>query len=365
VAADQPWFMAVNFVNPHDIMSFDYGGRRLVAPPPNLAEAMLVKPPADVPVYRREWDLGLPTTVDDDLASAAPAVREYAAAMETMFGPVPDAEAWVRGMNFYLNCTRDVDRSIDLVLDALVASGQADRTVVIFTSDHGEMAGSHGLRQKGNLAYEENFHVPLVVVHPDLAGGGTSAALASAVDLAPTLLDIAGVRLRRAERFPGLHGRSLLALTGASVRDGVLTAVEIITTIDDGYWRALGEPDGPARMQSGDLRPDWRKRGFLRGLTDERYTFARYFSPLAPNRPRTVEELFAANDVVLYDRANDPGETTNLAYAPEHRATVEALMARLESLIDAEIGADEHVWITERPRLLGYPTWAGDALAPA
>ena len=367
VAADQPWFMAVNFVNPHDIMSFDYGGRRLVAPPPNLAEAMLVKPPADVPVYRREWDLGLPTTVDDDLASAAPAVREYAAAMETMFGPVPDAEAWVRGMNFYLNCTRDVDRSIDLVLDALVASGQADRTVVIFTSDHGEMAGSHGLRQKGNLAYEENFHVPLVVVHPDLAGGGTSAALASAVDLAPTLLDIAGVEAPAvAERFPGLHGRSLLpALTGASVRDGVLTAVEIITTIDDGYWRALGEPDGPARMQSGDLRPDWRKRGFLRGLTDERYTFARYFSPLAPNRPRTVEELFAANDVVLYDRANDPGETTNLAYAPEHRATVEALMARLESLIDAEIGADEHVWITERPRLLGYPTWAGDALAPA
>jgi arylsulfatase A-like enzyme len=53
-------------------------------------------------------------------------VREYAKAMETMFGPVPDEQAWRLGLNFYLNCTRDVDRSIDVVLDALAASGQAD-----------------------------------------------------------------------------------------------------------------------------------------------------------------------------------------------------------------------------------------------
>ena len=100
-------------------------------------------------------------------------------------------------MNFYLNCIRDVDRSIALVLDALAASGQADRTVVVFTSDHGEMAGSHGLRQKGNLVYDENFHVPLVVVHPDVAGGGRSHALGSAVDLAPTILELAGVEPAR------------------------------------------------------------------------------------------------------------------------------------------------------------------------
>ena len=62
------------------------------------------------------------------------------------------------------------------VLDALTASGEADRTVVVFTSDHGEMAGSHGLRQKGNLIYDENFHVPLIVCHPDHAGGQTTEA---------------------------------------------------------------------------------------------------------------------------------------------------------------------------------------------
>jgi arylsulfatase A-like enzyme len=250
VAREQPWFLTVNFVNPHDVMSHDYGGRRLVAPPPNLAKAMVVRPPADVPLYSKVWDLDVPATVSDDLSGAAPAVQEYAKAMETMFGPVQDDTAWRLGVNFYLNCTRDVDRSIDVVLDALIASGQADRTVVIFTSDHGEMAGSHGLRQKGNLVYDENFHVPFVVCHPDLRVGSHTDALGSAIDLAPTLLDIAGVDAATvAERFPNFRGRSLLpALTGQHVRDGVLTAVEIVTTLDDDFWRSLGDPDGPERV---------------------------------------------------------------------------------------------------------------------
>jgi arylsulfatase len=362
VAADQPWFLAVNFVNPHDIMSFDYGGERDVAAPPNLAEAMVVRPPADVPLYARSWDAELPGSHHDDLSGAAPAVREYAAAMDTMFGRVPDDEAWRRGISFYLNCIRDVDRSIDVVLDALEASGQADRTVVVLTSDHGEMAGGHGLRQKGNLVYDENFHVPLVVCHPDVTGGSRTDALGSAVDLAPTLLDIAGVDdSTRAERFPGLHGRSLLpTLSGDTVRDGVLTAVEIVTTLDDGFWRSLGEPDGPERVASGQLRPDFTKRGFLRGYTDHRYTFGRYFSPLEPNRPRTLEQLRADNDVVLYDRASDPDERVNLADDPAHDALVDELSQRLEALIDAEIGDDAHAWVTERPNLLGVPGWHGD-----
>jgi arylsulfatase len=225
------------------------------------------------------------------------------------------------------------------------------------------MAGSHGLRQKGNLVYDENFHVPLVICHPDLPGGTRTDALGSAVDLAPTLLDIAGLDAAAvAERFPDLRGRSLLpALDGGHVRDGVLTAVEIVTTLDSGYWNSLGEPDGPQRVQAGTLRPDWTRRGFLRGWTDERYTFGRYFSPLAPNRPRTVERLLADNDVVLYDRLTDPHEQTNLAADPASRDLVTTLLGKLEALIDAEIGEDTHAWVAERPRLVGWPTWRGDA----
>ena len=81
-ALGKPWFMAVNFVNPHDIMSYDYGGRGVVKPPPNLAEALVVKPPADIPVYQKQWDVDLPASLGDDLSGAAPAVREYAAPLK-------------------------------------------------------------------------------------------------------------------------------------------------------------------------------------------------------------------------------------------------------------------------------------------
>ena len=365
VVAEQPWFMAVNVVNPHDIMSFDYGGRSEVQLPPALAHAVVTKPPADVPVYRAEWDVDLPASLHDDLSGAAPAVREYAAVTDVAFGPVNGDDHWRAGMDFYLNCLRDVDRSVDLVLDALEASGQADRTVVIFTSDHGDLVGSHGLRQKGALVYDENFHVPLIVSHPDVAGGGHTEALASGVDLAPTLLAIAGVDPATvATEYPALHGRSFLpGLEGTASREGVLTAVENVANLDASFWRHFADPDVGEKIGSGELRPDWTKRGFLRGYTDERYSFGRYFSPLEPNRPKDVDGLFADNDVVLYDRESDPTEVTNLAADPDRRDLVAQYSAKLEALIDAEIGEDTRAWITERPNLIGWPTWKGDAIA--
>jgi arylsulfatase A-like enzyme len=363
VARDKPWFMAVNFVNPHDIMSFDYGGTAPVQLPPPLDHAVVSKPPADVPIYARRWDLDPPASLGDDLSGATPAVHDFSLMAETFFGPVPSTEHWLAGLNFYLNCIRDVDRSIELVLDALVASGQEDDTVVIFTSDHGEMAGSHGLRQKGNLVYDENFHVPLIICHPDVDGGASTDAMASAIDLAPTLLGLAGVTddVVRTE-FPALRGHSLEPLLegGEGTREGVLTAVESVSMLDGGFWSAFGDPDGPGRIQSGELRPDWNKRGFLRGYTDERYSFGRYFSPLHPNRPSDVGQLLANNDAVLYDRQQDPSEQHNLANDADSRELLATYSARLETLIDAEIGADDNPWVTEKPRLLSLPVWHGD-----
>lgn len=188
--------------------------------------------------------------------------------------------------------------------------------------------------------------------------------MSSAVDLAPTILHLAGVdpdELRNC--FDGLGGHSLVpALDGATTgRDGVLTAVESVLTLDSDFWRAFGRADARDRVQSGDLRPDWRKRGFLRGYTDHRYTFGRYFSPLTPNRPGTVEELLADNNVVLYDRLTDPEETVNLATDPAHRELLASYLAKLEALIGAELGHDDQPWVTEKPLLLGAPTWRGDS----
>lgn len=366
VGTDQPWFMAVNFVNPHDIMSFDFGGTSSIQLPENLARATTVKPPAAVPLYQDRWDVALPATAHEDLSGAPPAIREYAAIMDNVFGVVADDDRWLQGLNFYLNCIRDVDRNVDVVLDALQASGQADRTIIIYTADHGDLVASHGLRQKGNLVYDENFHVPLIVAHPDHQGGTDTKALASAVDLAPTILDMAGIASTEvAERFPGLRGHSLSnALDGGTVRDGVLTAVEAVTYLDNDFWTAFGEPDVAERIGSGALRPDWAKRGFLRGYTDERYTFGRYFSPVHPNRPTDIDSLFANNDVVLFDRAEDPGECINVANDPASRELVTQLSNKLETLITEEIGDDTRSWVEERPALLGWPTWHGDRPTP-
>ena len=365
VASEQPWFMAVNFVNPHDIMSFDYGGRPAVQLPEGLAHAVVAKPPANVPIYQKSWSFEVASTLHDDLSGAAPAVREYAALMDNVFGAVTDDQRWYDGMNFYLNCLRDVDRHVGIVLDALEASGEADHTMVVFVSDHGDMVGSHGLRQKGNLVYDENFHVPLIVRHPDVSGGTTSPALVSAVDLVPTMLEVAGIdAAEAATAYPQLHGSSILtAMAGGSIREGVLTAVESVATLDADFWHHFADPGVAARIQEGSLRPDWSKRGFLRGYTDDRYTFGRYFSPLEPNRPTTLDSLFTDNDVVLYDRLSDPGESVNLASSVAHRDVVVRYHAKLEALISSEIGDDTRSWVTEQPQLLGWPTWQGDTAA--
>jgi hypothetical protein len=109
------------------------------------------------------------------------------------------------------------------------------------------------------------------------------------------------------------------------VRDGVLSAIESIMMLDADFWFEFADPDAPRRIAAGELRPDWTKRGFLRACNDHRYTFGRYFAPLAPNRPHSVDELFAHNDVVLYDRQEDPAQMRNLAADPAHRGLVEPL----------------------------------------
>ena len=336
VSADQPWFMTVNFVNPHDIMSFDYGGRSSVQLPPNLAHATVVKPPADIPMYAPRWDFEAPANWDDDPSGAAPALDEYRTMMDTVFGPVLDDEHWRVGMNFYLNCLRDVDRHIEVVLDALEASGEADRTIVIVTADHGEMAGSHGLRQKGNLLYDENTHVPMLMAHPDFAGGSSTDALASAVDIAPTLLAFAGLDEDAiTEQYPDLGGHSLVpALEGTQSA----TACSWRSNGRDprrSFWEHFADPDVADRIASGDLRPDWRKRGFLRAYSDQRFTFARYFSPLEPNRPKDLDALFADNDVLLFDRQNDPARRPTWPQIPTYAKVLEECNDKLEALISS------------------------------
>lgn len=95
-----------------------------------------------------------------------------------------------------------LDHHVGRILDHLEQTGKLDNTVIVFTSDHGEYLGNHGIWWKGLPAFEDSQRVPFVVRHPDVATpGARSAALQNLVDLGQTFLDIAGIR-----PTPGLQG---------------------------------------------------------------------------------------------------------------------------------------------------------------
>jgi arylsulfatase len=107
----------------------------------------------------------------------------------------------------------------------------------------------------------------------------------------------------------------------------------------------MTQPDGRAKVQAaakdGSLRPDLGKRGAIRSVFDGRYQFARYFSPRQHHRPTSLESLFKLNDVELFDLAQDPNETANLAAdRARHGELLLAMNDKLNKLIEAEVGED-------------------------
>lgn len=106
-------------------------------------------------------------------------------------------------VNRFYGCNSYIDREIGRVLDAVEQLHNED-TVIIYTSDHGDMLGAHGLFTKGPMMYEEVANVPFIVRMPGGQEGAVSEALVSQIDLLPTFLDLAGI-----EQPDSLHGQSL------------------------------------------------------------------------------------------------------------------------------------------------------------
>jgi arylsulfatase A-like enzyme len=106
-----------------------------------------------------------------------------------------------------------IDYEVGRIIAALRETGQLDNTLVLFMSDHGEMLGDHGIYFQGAYFYDEMIRVPLLFGGlKQLKRGVKSSALVELVDIAPTLLDAAGV-----ERYAGMQGKSLWPiLTGAA-----------------------------------------------------------------------------------------------------------------------------------------------------
>lgn len=357
-ADGQPWALFVSLVNPHDIMYFntDLPGESV------QDNGRLVMHAARAPErenYRKQWRAALPASLGQPLSEPGrPAAHaEFMRSWGYMLGTIPPEPArWQRFSDFYYNSLQSVDSQLQQLLGELDALGLRDDTVIVFTADHGEMGGAHGLRGKGPFAYEESIHVPLIISHPQVKGGQHSHALTGHIDLVPTLLGIAGVDAARAADYAGrsLPGRDFSAQVlqpgkGGmhAVRDAVLFTYSGIATNDSEMIRLIAEAkaagqDPKEAIKAAGYRPNLGKRGSLRTVFDGRYKYTRYFSPLQRNAPATLDEIYRFNDVELFDLQADPGEMHNLAAIKgQHAELVLAMNAKLEALIQQEIGKDD------------------------
>lgn len=327
-----PFFLNINMVNPHDIMNYDITGYQ--SPFMKLSD----KPEGEL--YEKEYDAPIPSSWNFDFTAedVPDALRIFQGHWGLFAGVIKDENVWKDYQNYYFNCIQDSDNNLMLILDYLRENKMLDNTVIIFTADHGEMHGSHGMKGKGGFLYENNIHVPLIIVHPDHEGGKTVSAVTSHVDLAPTIVDIANISAeKKAEITAKLPGKSLLPLLDGSaenLRDASLFCYEMLSMTALQFGR---DADGNTTYSF-----DVTARGMVRGIVTERYKFARYFSPVDFNTPTTLEELFAHNDVQLFDLSSDPEEMVNLAANPEDNAELILEMNDLlNKTIEKEIGQDD------------------------
>jgi arylsulfatase len=357
-AQGKPWFLAVNLVNPHDIMFIDTdrAGERVQ----NRNILGHIRPEPANPLYAKQWAFDLPTTYREPLdAPGRPAAHaQYLKSHDGLVGNIPNEDwRWRRRHNYYLNCLRDVDRNIGPLLDELDTLGLASTTIVVLTADHGDLDGAHRLHSKGATAYREQNNVPLIVAHPAHAGGKRCKAVTSHVDIAPTLVSLAtGSQEKKAAITKGLPGKDFSPLLAAperasysAIRDGTLYCYNMFAYIDGDFMEkvvgVLQQPDGKARLKEaakeGTMRADFAKRGAIRSVFDGRYRFARYFSPKQHNQPGSIDALFKLNDVELFDLERDPLERHNLALERDkHRDLFDAMNAKLNALIENEVGED-------------------------
>ncbi len=332
-----PWFLTVALVNPHDVMWFPvdqpwYQEREaeVTAQARAFLSAAKWKESDPIPPYSADYDHvfdALPTNFDDDLFTKPAVHRQWLHEQQhSWYGFIDptDHEAWVRHLDYYAALHRDGDRNLGMVLDALEATGRADDTIIIFTSDHGDMCGSHGLRSKGPFVYDEIMRIPLYVSIPGVTTPGSSTdALATHVDLATTIPMLGGAAR---DDLPTFHGRDLTPVftdpTGVIVRDHVLFA-------QDTAWYDTCLP----------------LRYAIRGMTDGRYKYARYYGVGGGTTPFTqsktpkmydVDAAFEDHDHELYDLQEDPGELVNLAMDRGRRTELRDFFHRLKEYEAAE-----------------------------
>lgn len=277
---DEPWMVWCSYPDPHHPLS-----------PP---EPWFSRHAAD--------DIELPATFDDPgedwaphlgvLRSLEPSMRGHGQYV-IPFGPTPKQARAAIAVTYGM--IEAIDAGIGRILETLDRLDAADDTIIVFTSDHGDMMGDHGLLLKGVMHFQGCLRVPMVINTPERQGSRTTS-LAASMDLPHTILDLCGVG-----EFQGMQGASLVPVlddSAASVRDDVLV-----------------EDDFPASALGGLLPIKTRT------VVTETHRYTRDSNGFE----------------MLYDLADDPGELTNLAArGRNHGARTDLLGILTDALIRAD-----------------------------
>ncbi len=198
---------------------------------------------------------------------------------------------------YYAHCSA-LDTAFGRLLSTLAATGRDRDTIVVFTSDHGDMLGSQGHFRK-QKPWAESICVPFLVRHPNGAGPGTDDTPINAPDLMPTLLTLCGAPIPQ-----GVQGRDF----SRTILDGTPSGTEEALL-------ALYLPFHDWRYANGGRE--------YRGLHGKRYTYVRTL----------------AGPWLLYDNSDDPWQVRNLVDDPTHAARVAELDARLTARL-CDVGDD-------------------------
>ena len=331
--ADGPWLAVASFVNPHDIAFNGFGWNTLLQfPLPDDSVPAVAEAPSQ----------------SDSFAGRPPCQEQFVAVWPQMLYE-QDTDLAYRRLYYFLH--KAVDVVIARVLEALEASGMADDTIVVFTSDHGDVLGAHGgMMQKWYNAYDEAIRVPLVVKGPGVAvapGGVTMPT--SHIDLVPTLMGLAGIDVERAaagvaehhEEAQPLPGRDLSALiAGGAPAESHAAPLYFMT--DDDVSRGLnqyalfsGTPFDavamPSRVESviatlptgeGGADELWKLNHYYERLDE--WNEAHGITPPPFSAP-AAESMFELHNLTV-----DPEERTNRA------GTDVATRSRLQTVLESE-----------------------------
>jgi hypothetical protein len=287
---DRPFCLIVALVNPHDVQEYPGRGVRGLSVSTTFAKGgYRLEDFANLPI-------GLPPNIADDLSTKPSVQASFRRFLEIATGHVRSRARQLNYARFYAYLNQQVDAQIVKLLDALDARGLTDDTLVIRTSDHGELGMSHGcMRQKFYNAYRETLSVPLIVSNPRLyPRPQTTDALASLIDVLPTLATVAEAPDPGQYGFKGRDLTPVLSDPNASVQD-----VLHFTYEDDAF------PVKGADCIRAIVEPDWK--------------YAVYYDPFTG----------APTEYEMYDLKRDPLEMTNLAHAAHATPASAAEGARL------------------------------------